>query len=138
MINKILIVFSFCFLLLLTGCDGQKTITIENIQPESIFFETLLTLKKELPTTSIVFDVPAQKVGYSDYKGNDYPSELELTFTKNKNNTDVLVSVKNADENKINNLQTLLTKSIDSYKKTEAEANNGGSSKQLRRIDMAK
>ena len=90
MINKILIMFSFCILLFLTGCDGQKTVTIENIQPESLFLQTLLTLKKELPNTAIIFDVPTQKIGYSDYKGNDYPSELEMTFTKNKNNTDVL------------------------------------------------
>jgi hypothetical protein len=138
MIKKILFAFAICFLLVLTGCDGQKIVTIESSQPEGLFLQTLSTLKKELPGTTIIFDVPALKVGYSDYKGNAYPSELEMIFTKNNNNTDVLISVKNADETKINNLQALLTKSIDNYKKTESEINNNEPAQQLRRIDMAK
>ena len=138
MLKNTLLAFICCIPLMLTGCVAEKVITIPDCVSENLFLQTLSTIKKEIPSAKINFDVPTRKIIYSDYSGNDYPSNVIIIFTKKSINTNVFVSIIDGDENKIKNLETLLTKSVASLKIIDTKTNKDEPIQQLRRIDSSR
>ena len=123
MLKKTVLFLVLCLALLLTGCDVDKTITIANSQPEDLFLLTLTAIKKDISPANLSFDVPSKKITYTACANELYPNSLDISFAKNGTGTDVSVTAKNTDENKINNLKELLTKSLDAYNLAKKKAN---------------
>jgi len=135
MLKKILFLSMLLLTFILFGCTAEKNITIKNSAADELFITTITALKKELPTALISFDFPTTTVSYYNYQGTLYPSNVEMKFLQNGPDADVLITAENADENKLTNLQTVISKNYEIYLKSkEIEA----TSPQLRRIDLAR
>lgn len=139
MLKNFVLVLLFSFILLLSGCDVEKTITIENAQPDELFLQTFIILKAELPNTKISLETKSLTISYNNPSITEYPSNLKLSFIKNKQNTDILIYAKETDENKVNNLKTILNTKYTEYlnNKISQQEEENTNSLPLRRIDLA-
>lgn len=141
--KKLILLSVVLFAILLTGCDVEKTITIENAQPDELLLQTLLVLKDELPTTRLNIDPTTKTISYNNPSITDYPYNLVLSFQNNRQNTNVLFVAKDTDENKVNKLKTLLNNKYITYttekinqQKIIDEEDENIQPIQLRRMDL--
>lgn len=142
MLKQGLLFILLSFIVLLSGCDAEKTFTVKNVLPEELFLQTFIIFTHELPSTKLDINIASKNISYDDSSITQYPSNLTISFIKDSHNTNIVLVAKDTNETKLNNLNVLLQNAYDTYlvnkqsSQMNAEENEEEAPPQMRRIDL--
>ena len=96
----------------LNGCNTEKTVTIKNSDPDTLFARSQVLLKKEMPAAKFDINANERIIKVSETQNIDYPSYIEMRFAKKRADTEVTVIISEENPERIQNLRYLLTKGL--------------------------
>ncbi|MEK6557722.1 MAG: hypothetical protein AABZ14_05420 [Candidatus Margulisiibacteriota bacterium] len=117
-------ILSIC---LLAGCATEKKITVKGSDPDNLFIEAQKVFKEEMPRAEINVDLAQRVLKINDPTNLDYPRRIEMRFSRNQADTDVLFIIEEEDKQKLENLHYMLMSAIQKPKPEEMEPVNNAS-----------
>jgi hypothetical protein len=100
------------FLFTFTGCESEKIITIPSPHIEILYITTYSIISSHLTNAQVNLDFDNKIISYSNNENLKYPENLNLAFSLNENQTEVLAKSTELDQDKFENLEKLFK---DSY-----------------------
>ncbi len=97
--------------LILNACSVEKKLIIPNADPDKLFIRTQAIIKDKIPSAKMQLDMDKRYIKAVDSKTMDYPTTIELRFSKEGGNTVVSVTAV-GNEQRLENLKYILTQGL--------------------------
>lgn len=109
----------------LVGCAIEKKVTLSGTDPDNMFIEAQKIFKEEMPRAEINVDLAQRILKINDPSNQDYPKRIEMRFSKNQADTEVLFIIEEEDKQKLENLHYMLMSAIQKPDPEEMAAPSG-------------
>lgn len=96
---------------LLCACTVEKKVVIHNADPDKTFIQAEFMIKDKLPRATVSFDMDTRYIEVTDPGNSDYPSSIQLKFSRQAGDTALAISA-DGDEQQLNNLYYLLNRNL--------------------------
>jgi len=110
--NRVLLVLVFVLGLLLAGCNVDQKIKVANSDPDELFAKFQIILQEKV-NASLDVDSNTRVIKAYTVASPDYPSYVELSFTKVNDGTEISVRVTEENKQKLENLYSIFKNSVE-------------------------